>query len=200
MTIEKYQTITFTRDFEFGTRHSGKIELGMHYMYLNSDPCAQPYFTIRGCTKYRLCHDPLSWIPDPHGPSSEEILRCEPKLTELIQFNLWRQDGLPDMYVAHTMWYYKKFRNWFGDRASKQERAAEYWLQFSKNTLLHEGGNPIPNMDSVNDLSALEAWLKEREPFLRSRFHQTMQKYGVEYITEEEMQREGCEPPLRVEV
>lgn len=196
MTITKYQVINFTREFTFGMRHSGKIEFGMHYMHLNNDPFALPYFHICGYTEYRLCHDPFSWVSDPHGVSSEEILSREPKIADLIQFRLWRQDGLPDMYVQITMWHYKKFRGWYGNRPSKQERA-EYWLEFSRNTLLCEGGEPIPNMASVNDLPLLEAWLKEREPFLKSRFHETMKKHGIEYITEAEMRNEGYEPPLQ---
>jgi hypothetical protein len=196
MTITKYQVINFTRGFTFGTRHSGKIEFGMRYMHLNNDPYALPLFIIRGRTEYRLCHDPLSWVPDPHGVSSEEILSLEPKIADLIHFDLWRQDGLPDMYIEHTMWYYKTFRNWSRDRASKKERA-EHWLRFSRNTLLYEGGEPIPDMASANELPLLEAWLKAREPFLQSRFHSIIQKHGVEYITEEEMRKQGYEPPLQ---
>jgi len=162
-------------------------------MYLNGDPYAQPYFTIRGTVELRQYHDPLRWIPDPNGIASEEILTREPKVADLIQFNLWRQDGLPDMYLEHSFWYYKKYRNWFVDRSSKKERA-EYWLQFSKNILLHEGGDPIPNMASVEELPKLEEWLRAREPFLKARFHETMQRHNVEYITEEEMKREGYIP------
>lgn len=193
MTITKYQTINFTRDFDFGTRHSGKIEFGMRYTYLNSDPYALPIFIIRGWTEYRLCHNPFSWVSDPHGVLSEEILSREPKVADLIPFDLWRQDGLPDMYIEHSMWYYKTFRNWFRDRSPKEDRA-EHWLRFSRNTLLNEGGEPIPNMTRVEDLPLLEVWLKERIPFLQSRFHETMQKHGVEYITEAEMRKQGYEP------
>lgn len=196
MTITKYQEINFVRDFTFGTRHSGKIEFGMRYMYLNSDPHAQPYFIIRGFTELRLCHDPLSWVSDPDGVSSEEILSREPKVADLIPFDLWTQKGLPDNYVEHSMWYYKAFRNWFVNCIPKKERT-EYWLHFSRNTLLHEGGKPIPDMTSVKDLPLLEAWLQERIPFLQSRFHETMRKHGVEYITEKEMRNEGYEPPLQ---
>ncbi len=189
MTIRKIKTTT-TPEWTDGTNvYRGEIEYGMTFMYLMSDPAAQPYFSING-QKWRLADSPsFAWTPEHEKGNHEEVILRRPEFAELLQFNLWRQDGLPDDYMernrSYYCWYAGLSKPWGVKRLSYVERMV-YWNRFRERTLL-TCEKERPTITNLKDIDLIDKWLEGRKEMLQSKFYDTMKRFGVEYITEKEM-------------
>lgn len=185
MQIEKRQTAQIAPWRKDGYEYKGTVFYGMHYIQGNH----QPYFSITGET-FRRKNGRGRWTDDSGGCLHELIARKKPKLKELIQFHLIAQDGLPMHYVENAWYWYQGARGWTKTHLgqyqewNQQEERATNWNAFCRLVLLEEG-EKLPRVKVKQDLVK---WLESRLPRLKERFDATMTKFGVKYITQEEIE------------
>jgi hypothetical protein len=186
MQIQKMKTTKIVPWSEHGYQFKGTVSYGMHYIQGNSSP----HFAITAIT-YRRKNGRGRWTDDACGCQHDLIAKKKRGLKELIPFHLHDQDGLPMHYSENAWYWYQGARGWkkthlgdyqnWSDKRTRQEN----WKVFCKHILLEEG-EKLPRIKTKQDLVL---WLESRVPRLKQRFDETMKKFGIEYITKEEIER-----------
>jgi hypothetical protein len=194
--IEKYQTVSLSQWREGNRTYKGEVTYGMHYILGNS----MPYFSITGSTwrerTRRQCDNEIIWEEDSCGCLHDIIARRKKVLAPLIPFHLADQNGLPMYYLENGYYWYKENLETFKSyiRLSEDEEIP----------LVPEIELPVILSDSGKELDLPEKekgkirekfrkqficqWLKTREDKLRKEFDEVMEVFGVEYISQEEIE------------
>lgn len=198
MLITKYKSIEIRPWSVDELEFKGTFFYGMCY-WLDAP---RPYFVIDDKTFVRK-KGGTRWYPHTIGDSYSLILTRAPMLSELLTFDFWGQDGLRVNYSEWLSYLYKSYRDWqepeFGQTSVTTSQARQnYRNQFRKVVLL-ASGEKIPFIKGKDDLNQLHIWLEARKPFLQKCFHQIMQKFEIEYITEEEMRAFNQKKDFRIE-
>ena len=179
-------------------QHRAKVEYGMRYgklyaLFMHHDMWTllryyqyqtdRPYFTIKGKTECR--RDDIDWMGNSNGCLHGFICDLNPKLKELVRFHLWEQDGLPFHYIENTVNIYKIHRRWTNSIYGNEDINTA-WQMICQNVLLGEN-EKLPFIETVKEIHLLEKWLEKRKPFLQKEFHETMKRWGIEYISDKEI-------------
>jgi hypothetical protein len=188
--IEKYQVYRLGQWIEDGRTYKGEVTYGMHYILGNS----QPYFSITGNTWRQAKNG--KWVEDSCGCLHDLIVKKRKSLAPLISFHLSDQNGLPMYYLENGYYWYKENLETFKSyiRLSEDEEIP----------LVPEIELPVILSDSGKELDLPEKekekirekfrkqficqWLKTREDKLRKEFDEVMEVFGVEYISQEEIE------------
>lgn len=153
-----------------------------HYRY-QSD---RPFFVIKGETeRKRNGENKTDWAGNSNGCNHNLICDLDPKLAELVQFHLWEQDGLPFHYIKNTVALYRYFRKWTNSIHCDEDIQIA-WDIICHNTMLKKE-EKLPFIETIDQLYLLEEWLEERKPLLQKSFMETMEKWGIEYISDNEI-------------
>lgn len=183
MEINKEKSIGLGQWSKDGHFFRGTVKYGINYLYNNSSP----FFHVTGNTDVKI-NKIGGWREDSGGCIHDIILKRKPSLADLVGVHGWSQNGLPEL--ANVIHFYECYRNWFtifGKIKECSEEEREFYRQaFREDTRLAENENP-PAIESKEELPILWEWLEERKPYLQSQFHAIMQKYEIEYITEQEV-------------
>lgn len=191
--IEKYNEYSLPRWSDEHSTYRGTVQYGMHYIYGNS----QPYFSITGST-YRQSKNTKNknrWEEDTAGCLHDLIKKKAKHLAPLIQFHLCDQDGLPMYYLENGYYWYKENLETFKSyvRLADDEIIPEV-SRIELPTVLDEFGkeHDLPEKEQAKIIEShkkefITGWLRTREEKLKKEFDETMAKFEVEYITQEEI-------------
>jgi hypothetical protein len=116
------------------------------------------------------------------------IKQHKPELTELLQFIGFNQTGTFMPYLDNAVFAYQC---WLGlhdnsshnltvqqkEEKQKQNFSVLQWL------LVLEENEKLPVFDP-KEIQQLTNWLELRKPLIQERFHKTMEKFSVKYISE----------------
>jgi len=155
---------------------------------------SQPYFSI---TAFTWCKSSKGgrWREDSGGCLHELIVKKKKSLAPLIQFHLAGQDGLPILYLENGYYWYKENLEIFKSyvQLSEDEEIPEV-SKIELPVVLSETGKeldlPEKEQEKIREKFRKQficQWLKTREDRLREEFNEVMKIFGVEYITEEEI-------------
>lgn len=190
--IEKFKEYSLPRWSDEYYTYRGTVQYGMRYIYNNS----QPYFSITGST-YCLPKDGKHyWEEDSCGCLHNLIREKAPHLAPLIDFHLADQDGLPMYYLENGYYWYKENLETFKTyvRLSDDETIPEV-PKIELPTVIDDFGkeHDLPEKEQAKILEShrkkfITDWLRTREGKLKREFDETMAKFEVEYITQEEIE------------
>lgn len=191
--IEKYNEYSPLPYKEGNRTYRCKVTYGMHYIFGNSSP----YFSITAVTERRgkNGHGEVKWFEDSGGCLHDLIREKAPHLASLIKFHLADQDGLPMYYLENGYYWYKENLETFKSyvRLADNEVIPEV-PKIELPTVLDDFGkeHDLPEKEQAKILEShqkkfITDWLKTREEKLKREFDETMAKFEVEYITQEEI-------------
>ena len=172
---------------------------GMSYNRNNDSPCFFLDVSL-DCRKDEI----FEWQRDWFGSLHDIILDRKPGLKDLIPFHGWSQNGLPLNYLQNTVRHYLRHKGCVEiiGGASYKVPEDESWTCFCRNTLLEDEEDisflkakdePLLrdwyNQNGTFDRSKLPLlqWLEGRKSLLQSKFHETMKRFDIEYITQGEI-------------
>lgn len=197
--IEKYNTYSLPQWKEGNTTYRGEVTYGMHYIFGNS----QPYFSITAFTERKTtrkgfnasrCQETV-WVEDSCGCLHDLIKKKAPHLAPLIDFHLCDQNGLPMYYLENGYYWYKENLETFKSyvRLADDETIPEV-PKIELPTVLDDFGkeHDLPEKEQAKIIEShrkkfITDWLKTREDKLKREFDETMVRFEVEYITQEEI-------------
>lgn len=190
MSIDKKKTAQIAQWTEDGYDYKGVVEYGMHYLEGNS----LPYFSITAST-WRKKSNRKFWDEDSCGCLHELVAKRKKLLAPLISFHLSDQNGLPMHYLENGYYWYKKNLETFKSyvRLSDSEQIPEV-PKIELPIVLSETGKELDLPEKQKERfkestqkQFITQWLKTREDDLKQEFDEVMTVFGVEYITEKEI-------------
>lgn len=189
--IKKYNEYSLSRWSDEYYTYRGTVQYGMHYIYGNS----QPYFSITAST-LRKNSKGGRWTDDCGGCLHDLIKKKAKHLAPLIKFHLCDQDGLPLYYLENGYYWYKTDLEVFKTYVmlSDGETIPEV-PKIELPTVIDEFGkeHDLPEKEQAKIIENhrkkfITDWLKTREEKLKREFDETMTKFEIEYISQEEIE------------
>ncbi len=190
--IKKYQTAQIDTWKEGSKTYKCIVQYGMHYIYGNS----QPYFSITADT-FRKSSKGGRWEEDGGGCQHNLIKSKLPELAELIPYHLSGQDGLPLYYLENGYYWYKNDLDVFKDyvRISMDESIPTV-PEIELPVILNDNGTELDitkeEKEKIREKfrkQFITDWLNSRQSKLKQEFNAVMERFGVEYITQEEIKQ-----------
>ena len=187
--ITKYQTASIPQWGEWCFDYEGTVQYGMHYILGNS----QPYFSITASILLKSSKsDRDRWSAYAGGCQHNLIREKVPHLEPLIRFHLCDQDGLPMYYLENGYYWYKEnieiFKSYVRlseDETIPEVPKIELPTALSESIVISE--KEQKKIIETHSKKFITDWLRTRKERLKREFDETMAKFGIEYITQEEI-------------